>query len=248
MTRHTPVQVFLALRQNGASPAQAILWTAIAGAESGYDDHATNTNKNGSTDYGMFQINSVHLASDGLLAGWSPDRLYDLVQNTEAARIVSRGWKDPTQWTTYTSGSYKKFQPEAMRAAAVGAIGPSAVGVGDPNDPVSQAIGGAVDVISAPLQAIQEVSKIWETLTTPQTWVRIGYFIGGGALVLIGVNILISKPLAATATKAVTGYVGLKGKAKPTKSKPTKSKPTESKPTESNSSKSKSPSSKGSSL
>lgn len=44
----------------GFSPEQLAVAVAIVGAESGYDPTATHLNNDGSTDYGMWQVNSVH--------------------------------------------------------------------------------------------------------------------------------------------------------------------------------------------
>ena len=44
----------------GFPAEQVITAVAIAGAESGYDPAATHLNSDGSTDYGLWQINSIH--------------------------------------------------------------------------------------------------------------------------------------------------------------------------------------------
>ncbi len=50
------------------SVSPALLW-GIAKVESGFNPRAVNTNKNGSYDFGVMQINSSHARSLGL-AGW----------------------------------------------------------------------------------------------------------------------------------------------------------------------------------
>jgi len=79
---------------------------AIAGAESGYSPTATNHNTNGSTDYGFWQINSVHAA---LL---NDHNWRDPAQNAAMALAVwtaAGGSWNP--WSTFISGSYRKYLP-----------------------------------------------------------------------------------------------------------------------------------------
>lgn len=89
-----------------------VVAVAVAGAESGWNPGATNSNTNGSTDYGMWQINSVHAT---LLASgdWR-----DPYQNAAMAKRVyddALGWGP---WVAYTSGAYAKHLPAARGAVA----------------------------------------------------------------------------------------------------------------------------------
>ena len=90
-----------------------IIATAVCSAESSRYTQADNTdaqgqptNPDGSIDYGLWQINSVHLGQ--VIAG-SPvtvERLLDPVQN---ARIAYALWLDQswTPWAAYGSGAYQ---------------------------------------------------------------------------------------------------------------------------------------------
>ncbi len=96
--------------QAGGDPGKAGLAAAIAQAESSGNQGATNHNTNGSTDYGYWQINSVHTQYDqGLLTS---DGLY----NAKAAVQISNNGKDFTPWTTFNDGAYKKYVPDALQA------------------------------------------------------------------------------------------------------------------------------------
>jgi hypothetical protein len=88
---------------NAGFPASAVgVGIGIVGAESHGNPNATNHNSNGSTDYGLWQINSVH---QSLLAGhnWR-----DPQQNTDMAYAVWKGagWN---AWTTFRTGAYKQY-------------------------------------------------------------------------------------------------------------------------------------------
>lgn len=98
------------LMHNAGFPDSAIpKGVAIVQAESGGNPAATNHNTNGSTDYGLWQINSVHssLLSHGV---WN-----DPQSNTNMAYQV---WKSAggswSPWSTYNSGAYQKYM--AFRA------------------------------------------------------------------------------------------------------------------------------------
>ncbi len=104
-----------AAKAAGFPAEQLEMAVAIAGAESGYNATATNHNVNGSTDYGLWQINSVHA---DLLRGYD---WHDAAQNAEMALAVwtaaGGSW---TPWSTYLSGSYKRFLSGASTPAATG--------------------------------------------------------------------------------------------------------------------------------
>jgi cell wall-associated NlpC family hydrolase len=81
---------------------------AIIKAESGGNPNAINTaNRNGTTDTGLFQINSVH-------SNWTKGmNLYDPLQNAKAAyKIYTDAGKSWSPWSTYNSGAYVKYLPK----------------------------------------------------------------------------------------------------------------------------------------
>lgn len=77
---------------------------AVARAESGWNAKATNANTNGSVDYGLMQINSIHAAI--LSAGNWADPGDNMVMAFKVFSDVGGKW---TPWVTFWSGSYKKF-------------------------------------------------------------------------------------------------------------------------------------------
>jgi hypothetical protein len=88
---------------------------AVAGAESGWQPTVTHRNRNGTTDHGMWQINSVH--ADVLASGnWR-----DPYANARMARTVwQRAGGSWTPWTTYRSGAYRGYLPSAAAATSRG--------------------------------------------------------------------------------------------------------------------------------
>ena len=98
---------------------QLVTAVAVAGAESGWNPSATHVNSNGSTDYGLWQINSVH--ADLLASGnWQLP-----ADNARMALAVwkSSGW---SAWVTFNSGAWQGYVGAARTAVAKaqGQLGP----------------------------------------------------------------------------------------------------------------------------
>lgn len=95
----------------GAGFRGASLHTAIAVsfAENGtHDTNAAHKNADGSTDYGLWQINSVH--------GIDPKVLATPQGNAQAAYRISSSGRNWQPWTTYNSGAYAAHLPAAGAA------------------------------------------------------------------------------------------------------------------------------------
>ncbi len=94
-------------------PQSAIaMCIAIIMAESGGRPNAVNDkNSNGSTDRGLFQINSIHRALIDVPA------VFDPLKNAQAALSISSNGTKWTPWSTYNNGAYQKFMPQAQNAA-----------------------------------------------------------------------------------------------------------------------------------
>jgi hypothetical protein len=156
---------------------------AIAKAESGGNPGAKNDtmNRNGSIDYGLFQINSVHAS---LLAGkdWA-----DPAQNAAMAFSVFRDagskW---TPWATFNSGSYQRYMTGPLTPAVPGAPGGAAAGT-TTGAASWFSIPGLTDLITGMSGVIKAVT--W--LTLPTTWVRIICGLLGSILLFIGITALL---------------------------------------------------------
>jgi hypothetical protein len=98
-----PAQSTLAqLWVNNGGPANvANLMAAIAMAESGGNTTATNKDSNGTTDYGIWQINSSH--------GYNSQRLLANPNYNAKAAVAIYKSQGLTAWSTYVSGAYLQF-------------------------------------------------------------------------------------------------------------------------------------------
>lgn len=92
------------LRAAGFSEDLVPIFMAIAKAESGWNPSALNTsNRNGTTDAGLFQINSVHKGN-----AWYPTNVNDPLQSAKAALAIYKS-QGLGAWSVYNSGAYKQF-------------------------------------------------------------------------------------------------------------------------------------------
>jgi hypothetical protein len=171
-----------------------IIATAVALAESGGRVDAQNSNTNGTTDYGLWQVNSVHFTESGWKAEWTPPDLLIPEANAQAAYHVwqGSGW---TAWTTYTTGAYLPYMARAKKAyVASGASGAR----GNVHIPTSMTILGIPtpnwlggfnnpSLIGTPADAVQSVSNFFKNFSI-LSFVKI---LGGGLLLLLGIYILI---------------------------------------------------------
>lgn len=147
----------------GVTGQNATIATAIALAESSGNTDDTHVNSNGTTDYGLWQINSVHSA---LLAAhnWK-----DPGDNATMMASISNGGTNWKPWSTYTSGAYLAH----MSGASVSA------------DPTATGGVQTAAAIDNPFSALQQFAQI---ISDPRTWIRMGMVIGGATLILIAVH------------------------------------------------------------
>lgn len=121
MAKRTPAQVYSTALAAGFSPDQAVILTAIAGAESGYRNDALGDTAlqdlTWGPSFGLFQIRTLRAQTGGggprdisSLAG------SDLAQ-AQAAYVISRQGTDWSPWSVYRTGRYEAFLPSARTAA-----------------------------------------------------------------------------------------------------------------------------------
>jgi lysozyme-like protein len=140
---------------------------AVALAESGGNSDALNdANTNGSSDYGLFQINSVH--ADLLKQhNWR-----DPVQNAQMAKVISANGTSWRPWVAFTTGRYAAYLPRAVAAT------------GSPTAPPSGGTpGGAATAVGLPTPG----GNVFALLGSQRTWLRVGMILIGFLLVLIAV-------------------------------------------------------------
>jgi len=161
----------------GSAPA-AVMAAAIAMAESGGNSSAVNHNSNGTTDRGLWQINSIH----GSLSTFDP------VANARAAVQISNNGSTWRPWcTAWSSGKcsgtylgsgapYQKFMPSGSQSTGSSSTGTTGSSTGSsPADVTPTGLGlGVLD---------------------PATWAQaflgpIGVWLWNGLLTFVGVAMM----------------------------------------------------------
>lgn len=167
-TKYRPDQISIFASEAGFSGNDLVIAIAVAMAESGGDTEATHVNTwDGSTDYGLWQINSIH---SQLLAG---KHWMDPAVNASMAYEIWKGsgWR---AWSTYTNGAYLVHMPIALVAANNPAQNPSPTKVNN-------------------IASTDSLVKFTGMLTDATTWRRTGLFLAGVAIMVIGIRPLLKE-------------------------------------------------------
>lgn len=135
-TRLTPSQVATYLRNAGFAESAIGKMVCTAKYESSYYEKATNKNKNGSTDYGLFQVNSLHLGKTANCPS-SGSKLFDPATNAKCALSIFKS-QGINAWY-----GYKKHKSECDRTKAPGS---AAVPAADDNDDTTTSSSGSTTV------------------------------------------------------------------------------------------------------
>lgn len=208
MTTYTYAQLEGLWNQAGGDPSKAAIMAAIAMAESSGNSQATNHNSNGTTDEGLWQINTV----------WPQYQTFDPLGNAKGAVAIEQQ-QGLDAWSTYNSGAYKQFlngstTPDTNTGASGGGsnssgssnITSSASGLsqGCAFGIPSMSFGGSSGFLSFLGQATG--IKTPEICFIRDSWLRA---IFGG--ILIGVGGVVGVVGLAVLVKAITGHeTGLK--------------------------------------
>jgi Lysozyme like domain len=184
----TDKQIAGAASSAGFAGSDLAIAVAVALAESGGESTATNHNNNGSTDYGLWQINSIH---SQILASGKWD---DPTSNAKMAyRVFTDAGKRWRPWVTYNTQRYRVFMGRAQIAAGAPGLAPGGGGSSTP----------AVDIpdLGGLLRTIQ-------FLTDYRNWQRVGMFLAGLVLSIFGLWGILKDTPTGEAIKYAGGKVG----------------------------------------
>lgn len=98
----------------GGSRPWSYVMAAIAMAESGGNPHARHVDANGSVDWGLWQINSVHFRGNV-----NATTMQEPSANAKEAVAVFNS-SGPHAWSTYNNGAYKHYMPGNQNAPPTG--------------------------------------------------------------------------------------------------------------------------------
>ena len=111
-------QIYDAAVGVGFTPARAQTISAIALAESGGNTGAVSSpNTNGTVDYGLVQINSIHFGN-----GITQAQALSPFSSLNYALKLSNGGTNFQPWTTFNTGAYEKYLQGASPSPAGGSV------------------------------------------------------------------------------------------------------------------------------
>lgn len=191
---YTVSELWDAARSAGFSPAQSVIAVAISLAEdSTRNPNASHHNTDGTTDYGPWQINSVH--ADIIRKYGNP---YNLQDNARMAYAVyqAQGWG---AWSTYNSGAYRAHLSEAKNVAKKKGVSvPKELwhtltngAIGNAQDLYHMATTGQLPSNTSPFSGLAQLGSLAGHLTDSGMWKRIGIGALAVLLILIGVVFMV---------------------------------------------------------
>lgn len=198
-------EIAVAARSAGFGQNDLATAVAVALAESGGNTTATNANLNGTTDYGLFQINEIHAA---ILKGGDWRNASDNARMAKAVYDNRASWDNTGwgAWSVFNSGRYLLYKERgnaAVRGIPTGSTD---------NRPSNSGLVGQLGLpVSNPLQPLLD-------LANPGYWRRLaigvaGAVILGGALIALLMSTKAYTQLEEGATK-VAKMVVTKGAVK----------------------------------
>lgn len=149
----------------GGQQSKAIMAAAISMAENrSGDPHARHQNSDGSTDVGLWQINTVHGAQ----------ATEDPMGNARAAVAISKNGTDWRPWTTFKNGAYIPFLHNAANAFP------------EPSDDAAAAaavVTNPIDTAKAIAGFVSRLGVIFEA----DWWKRVGMVLAGVVAIALAV-------------------------------------------------------------
>lgn len=147
--------------------------------------------------YGLWQINMIGKLGPARRAAYGLKRNADLFDPETNARVmseISKNGRDFTPWSTFTNGAYKRYTDGKEHDPDAGLQWDDIPGLGAVND-TADAVGSAVDM--------GQKTAVW--ISDAQNWIRVAYVVGGGAVVLLGLSMVIrSTPAGRQVQKTAT--------------------------------------------
>jgi hypothetical protein len=204
------------------NPVKLAQATAIATAESGRDpsklgDVALETATWGPS-VGLWQVRSLK-AEKGKGTSRDQDKLTDPTFNAKAMVEISKSGADWSPWSVTHPADltgFARYQAAMLAAPAAVTAMLAQKGSGALVDDAQSAAGSVLDPVTQLAGVLSDAAqtpvKIFNWLTDPKSWLRIGYLVGGGALILLGVGIF-ARPVLKKTASAVTAVVVPEAKA-----------------------------------
>lgn len=173
----------------GLSGRALVVAVAVALAESDGDASINGPNVTTNWGNGPFRTHAVGLWQI-LLGPGRPNEvaLRNPTTNALWMKKLSSGGKNWVPWEAYTNGRYLRYWTRAQKAAKNPSAQPPTTGEGSVDQAVSL----------NPLEWADSASEFFEFVTDPVTWFRLAMFLGGGAMLVMGLFMLSGQADRAT--------------------------------------------------
>jgi hypothetical protein len=214
----------LAIGAGLRDPLKLATAVAVATAESGLNPSkkgdVTLEDATWGPSVGLWQIRSLK-AEKGKGTTRDETKLTDPAFNAKAMMDISHGGTDFGPWSvTHVSdpAGYLRYTAAKPGAVTASTAALAAGGVTATAGAVTTAVDGATQVAGVISDAVDTPVRLIKWLTEGQTWVRIGYFVGGMVMIGLGLSAALRKPLTDIAAPIVgalspTGKAGVAAKA-----------------------------------
>ena len=180
-------------------PAETIaVGIGVAMAESGGDPTIRGgPNSNGTYDYGLFQINSIH---NPTAQDWA-DPVVNARMALKVYRDAGNKW---VPWTTYKNRSHQKYMVEASRAAGdMNRAGE----FGEEWKNAAPADLGLIKAAADLAQAANPVLQLSAALLSPILWRTVLVVIIAVGLVAAGIVVVLRRPIGTAVSVASKGVI-----------------------------------------
>jgi len=196
----TEVELVNLARSQGLTPENARLAGAVAWMESKGVATAHNTNAaTGDNSYGYWQINMLGAMGPerrALFGISSNDQLFDPQTNARAMKILSKNGTDfGRHWPNTLPLAQQHMKTHLIQTDGSGPDeGQSTIGK----------ITDALSPVDELKSAVETLNKGARWVSNSENWVRVGYVVGGSAMVLVGLVMMISSSsLGSAVTKVI---------------------------------------------
>lgn len=187
-------------RGQGLTPENARLAGAVGWVESKGDATAHNTNAaTGDDSYGYWQINMLGAMGPERRKQFgisSNDQLFDPQTNARAMAILSKNGTDfASDWPNTLPLAQERMKTHLIQTTGT-----------DPNSTDQSwigKIGDALTPVSEIKSAIDTLNKSARWVSNSENWVRVGYVVGGGAMLLVGLVMMIQSTSLGSAVSQV---------------------------------------------
>lgn len=184
----TETDLVVAARAQGLTPENARLAGAVGWMESKGDLTAHNTNAaTGDNSYGAWQINMLGAMGPERRAQFgisSNDQLFDLATNARAMKILSKNGTDfATHWPNTLPLAQQHMKTHLIQTEGEDPNGTDQSWLGK--------VGDALNPVDELSSAIETLNKTARWVSNSENWVRVGYVVGGSAMIVVGLVMMI---------------------------------------------------------